>query len=562
MLYTLAQVLANRPPLITIRHDAPMLDAMRLLVDRHLGQVPVVDENGRLKGIISLQIILGIYLTTAGKVSLFDLAVVDGMEPAHTLTLQDDMLSAVDKLRSRGVYAVIVVDGGMPVGILTGKDMSVFFHSLFEGILLVERIERLFQAAIQAVLPDEATYNQALIAAFGADKSDPEKPARSGRSLSLTDTVYFIRDDDNWPLFEPLFGRRDYFRVFMDRVRTVRNEIAHFQGHVDTLEMDALRRAAVWLENRLPPTTEINGADAGPGEHIQTLARLMAGRKPLVCTTPETPLREALRTMVENRFGQLPVLDEHGCLLGMLSQQSILRAYYHTEGEVDLLELPVLNCMAAATTLAMEDDLFKAANILAQSGEYAPVVVVDNKPVGLLTGKDMTHFFRSLFEGIILIERIETRLREYADAAFPDPEAMNEAAKRVFGLGPKDPEYAARNPKRFTFGDRIVFMCDDDIWPVFAPALGSIEMFMQLMDRVRRVRNALMHFRGSLTRTEQDTLRLAHTWLSQQPLPAVAPPFEPLEDYNRAKTTGNNPYPQVMGRKSRTLPAGNEGEEA
>jgi CBS domain-containing protein len=558
MLYTLAQVLANRPPLITVRHDAPLLDAMRLLVERHLGQLPVVDETGQLKGIISQQIILGIYLTTAGNVSLFDLAVVDGMEPAHTLTLQDDMLSAVDKLRGRGVYTVIVVDGGAPVGILTGKDMSIFFHSLFEGILLVERIEGLFQTAIQSVLPDEAAYNQALIAAFGADKSDPEKPARSGRGLSLTDTVYFIRDDDNWPRFESLFGHRDYFRVFMDRVRTVRNEIVHFQGHVDTLEMDALRRAAVWLENRLPPAAEIDGADAGPDEHIQTLARLIAGRKPLVCTTPETPLEEALRTMVENRFGQLPVTDEHGCLLGMLSQQSILRAYYHTEGEVDLLALPVLNCMAAATTLTPQDDLFRAADVLARSGEYAPVVVVDDKPVALLTGKDMTHFFRSLFEGIILIERIETRLREIADAAFPDPATLNEAAKRVFGPGPKNPDYAARNPARFMLGDRIMFMSDDDVWPAFESALGSRDMFMHLMDRARRVRNALMHFRGSLTRTEQDALRLAHTWLSQRPLPEAAPPFEPLEDYNRAKTTGNNPYPQVMGRKPRTFPVGND----
>jgi len=562
MLYTLDQVLSNRPPLITIRHDASMLDAMRLLVERRLGQLPVVDEHGQLKGIISQQVILAIYFTTGGEVPLFDLSVAEGMEPAQTLSPQDDLLSAVEKLQHRGIYAVILVDDGAPVGILTGKDMSVFFHSLFEGILLVERIEKLFHAAIKAVLPDEASYTRALIAAFGADKSDPEKPTRGGRGLSLTDIVYFIRDDDNWPLFEPLFGNRDYFRVFMDRIRAVRNDIAHFQGHVDTLEMDALRRAAVWVESRLPLVATANGQDEKTGEHIQTLERLVAGRKPLVCTTPQTPLREAMRTMIENRYGQLPVLDEHGCLLGMLSQQSILRTYYHTEGQVDLLDLPVMHCMGSATRLHPEDDLFKAANLLAQSGVYAPVVVVDDKPLAILTGKDMTHFFRSLFEGIILIERIETRLREYADAAFPVPAAMNEAAKRVFGLGPKNPEYAARNPARFMLNDRIMFMSDDDVWPVFEPALGSRELFMQLMDRARRVRNALMHFRGNLTRSEQDTLHLAHTWLNQRPLPEAAPPFEPLEDYNRARTTGNNPYPQVAGRKPRTLPAGNEGQEA
>ncbi|QLQ08620.1 MAG: hypothetical protein HZY76_23335 [Anaerolineae bacterium] len=40
MLYTLEQVFTNRPPLLTVRHDAPMLDAFRLIIERRLGQLP------------------------------------------------------------------------------------------------------------------------------------------------------------------------------------------------------------------------------------------------------------------------------------------------------------------------------------------------------------------------------------------------------------------------------------------------------------------------------------------------------------------------------------------
>lgn len=553
MLYTLEQVIANRPPLTTIRYDASLLDAFRLLIERRLGQLPVVDELGHLRGIVAQQTILAAYFLTDGKVSLFDLTVADCMEPAQTLSLQDDLLNAVDKLRQRGVYAVIVVRGQEPVGILTGKDMSVFFQSLFEGILLVEQIERYFRSALAAMFPDEAAYTKALIDAFGADKNDPTRPQRDGRHLGLTDMVYMVRDDDIWPLFEPVFGNREYFRVLMDKVRSVRNEIAHFQGHVDTLEMDTLRRAAIWLANRpqLPEVTEAEEV-AAP---LQSLARIVGGRKPPVCTEPGTPLREALRIMIENRFGQLPVIDEHGHLLGMLSQQSILRTYYHTDGVVDLLDLPVLHCTESVTVLHMDDDLFKAANVLIQSGEYAPVVVEDDKPVGLLTGKDMTHFFRSLFEGIILIERIETRLRGYTTSAFPDPAALNEAAMRVFGPSPKKPEFAARSPSYFTFADRMLFMSDDDVWPAYAQALGSREVFMVLMDRVRRVRNTLMHFRGNLSYSEQDALRKAQSWLSQRPMASAAPPFSAEQQNNQGRATANNPYFQVMGRKLRTSPA-------
>jgi CBS domain-containing protein len=560
MLYSLEQVLVNRRPLITVRHDVSLLDALRLLIERRLGQIPVVDERGRLAGVVSQQAILGIYFLTDGQVSLFDLAAVDAMDPAHTLSLADDLLAAVDRLANRGVYAVVITDDAQPVGILTGKDMSVLFHSLFEGLLLVERIEGRLRSAIAAAFPDDDAYSRALIAAFGADKRDPARPQRSGRNLGLTDMVYFVRDDDNWPMFQPLLGNRDYFRLFTDRVRFVRNEMAHFAGNIDVLKMDTLRRAVTWLEQRLALASSATTNTAEQTAQVQTLARVIGGRKPPVCVEPQAPLRQALRTMIENRFGQLPVVDEHGCLLGMLSQQSILRTYYHTDGALNLLDLPVTHCTETVTTLHMDDDLFTAADILAQPGQYAPVVVEGDRPIGILTGKDMTRFFRSLFEGIILVERIETRLSEYIAQAFPDATALNEAAKRVFGPGPNRPEYSARNPEYFTLADRISFIADDDIWPCYEQALGSREVFMHLADRARRVRNALMHFRGSLSYSEQDALRKAQSWLGQRPMIAAAAALPAWEEYNPARTTGNNPYPQVMARKLRTLPAGEDEE--
>jgi CBS domain-containing protein len=514
-----------------------------------------VDGQGKLQGVVSQQAILGIYLLTDGQVSLFDLAAVDAMDASPTLALADDLLAAVDRLANRGVYAVVILDDDRPVGILTAKDMSVLFHSLFEGLLLVERIEGHLRSAITAVFPDEAAYNRALIAAFGADKREPTRPQRSGRNLSLTDMVYFVRDDDNWPRFEPLFGNREYFRLVTERVRFVRNEMAHFAGHIDVLEMDTLRRAVAWLDQRLALALPAVGQAPAQVAAMQTLARVMGESKPPVCARPQTPLREVLRTMIENRFGQLPLVDEHGCLLGMVSQQSILRTYYHTDGAVNLLDLPVAHCAEATTVLHLDDDLFHAADLLARPGHYASVLVEGDKPIAILTGKDMARFFRSLFEGIILVERIETRLAEYIDAAFPNPEALNEAARRVFGPGPDKPDYPARRPDHFTLADRVSFIADDDLWPFYQEALGSREVFMYLVDRVRRVRNALMHFRGSLSYSEQDALRKAQNWLTQRPMVATVSTLAAWDEYNTAKTTGNNPYPEVMGRKLRTLPA-------
>lgn len=40
---------------------------------------------------------------------------------------------------------------------------------------------------------------------------------------------------------------------------------------------------------------------------------------------PETPLREAVAVMLENKFGCLPVVDEEGTLLGIVTEADLVR---------------------------------------------------------------------------------------------------------------------------------------------------------------------------------------------------------------------------------------------
>ena len=55
---------------------------------------------------------------------------------------------------------------------------------------------------------------------------------------------------------------------------------------------------------------------------------------PVVTIAPEEPLAEAARQMVEHRFGGLPVLDEGGQIVGILTETDLLRAL------IDQLENP------------------------------------------------------------------------------------------------------------------------------------------------------------------------------------------------------------------------------
>ena len=46
---------------------------------------------------------------------------------------------------------------------------------------------------------------------------------------------------------------------------------------------------------------------------------------PVTTVTPETPVREALRVMLERRISGLPVVDEVGMLVGLVSEGDFLR---------------------------------------------------------------------------------------------------------------------------------------------------------------------------------------------------------------------------------------------
>ena len=123
--------------------------------------------------------------------------------------------------------------------------------------------------------------------------------------------------------------------------------------------------------------------------------------------------------MVQHDYSQLPVVDHQGVLLGLISDETINRRYLHSAGVVTLLDLPVDHCVIPATTLPRDRDIFEALDRLKDI--YAIVITSrDNRPEGILTSFDMAHFFRDMTEDLVIVEDIETSLRQIVQAAFGD----------------------------------------------------------------------------------------------------------------------------------------------
>jgi CBS domain-containing protein len=106
------------------------------------------------------------------------------------------------------------------------------------------------------------------------------------------------------------------------------------------------------------------------------------------CVTPSTTMRDALAMFARNQFTGVPVVDDHGHPIGMLSQTDVVRAL--VEG-FDVQELDVAEAMMHVAFVVKEDaPLEQAIELFEIEGVHRlPVVNADGVVVGILSPRDL-----------------------------------------------------------------------------------------------------------------------------------------------------------------------------
>ena len=121
---TIRQVMTANP--ITIEPDAPLHRALELLLQQNLSAVPVVDENGRVVGLLNERHLL----TALGNPEATHVFAVMDAEPV-VVGADEQIVEVVDRLMSINVRQVLVLEEMTAVGIVTRADLMPAILEVF-----------------------------------------------------------------------------------------------------------------------------------------------------------------------------------------------------------------------------------------------------------------------------------------------------------------------------------------------------------------------------------------------------------------------------------------------
>jgi acetoin utilization protein AcuB len=128
---------------------------------------------------------------------------------------------------------------------------------------------------------------------------------------------------------------------------------------------------------------------------------------PVLSVTPDLPVQDALAKMRKERVSRYPVIDKHGKLVGIVSEDDILNA---SPSEATSLSVWEINYLVSkitvervmtreVITINANDTLEKAARLMADNRIGGLPVMKDGALSGIITQTDLFHTFLEMLGG-------------------------------------------------------------------------------------------------------------------------------------------------------------------
>jgi CBS domain-containing protein len=119
----------------------------------------------------------------------------------------------------------------------------------------------------------------------------------------------------------------------------------------------------------------------------------------IVSVTPQTPVKKAIQLMHAHSITAMPVLDEHGALLGVVSEADVIRGSMIPDRRAHEIPVRVQRTTLPATvadvmtpepiTIRSDQDLAAAVDLLVDTHFRSLPVVDDGRVAGMLSRRDL-----------------------------------------------------------------------------------------------------------------------------------------------------------------------------
>lgn len=282
------ELIKGKPSPVTIGLQATLKEASELMVEYDFSQLPVVDTDQTIKGIITQPSILKGLLNFGADLSRVRVQDVADRRP-KIYALDDDIFDLIEGLQNQP--AVLIGDGSRRLlGIVTSYDTTQYLRGYAEDIMLVSDIEEALKDHIEAVFTDVKTGkldNVALQTAID-ELTDPANQLISNfrkafgrysqlaslshnpkqqwieeactfavgtpstkkalKDLTLNQYIELFTHKSRWNLYSENFTvGREEIRNLLHNIRETRNQLFHFRGTADKRQRDQLKFCADWL---------------------------------------------------------------------------------------------------------------------------------------------------------------------------------------------------------------------------------------------------------------------------------------------------------------------------
>ncbi|MEZ5084262.1 MAG: CBS domain-containing protein [Bacteroidales bacterium] len=255
---------------------------------------------------------------------------------------------------------------------------------------------------------------------------------------------------------------------------------------------------SVWIDEKITLRHKKRAKSKRTVEPIQRIQLLDSANKPPITITRDAKLKEAMTLMMMYNFSQLPVMSGTRTVQGVITWETI--GYGLTNRcESDSVKDFISNDI---TILDYETPLLDAISIILKK-EFVLVQKSDKSICGIVTLADISAHFLTVSEPFLLLEQIENHIRQILDGKF-----LVKELKEFCTIG--DSEREIEHIDDLNFGDYIRIIENPEHWDRLELNVDRSHFIKQL-DKVREIRNDIMHFDpdGISTEQREDLIKMA-----------------------------------------------------